>query len=145
MKCLSANGKAKVFAAALKANGCTLIIADGAAFGPEMDKVFQLSKQKKNLILFLPESFEWMILNAGVIQTGQSQTVPVTEILEHPEDFIESRKYFSWERYFTALLTETTQDTYLQYNKSRLNPAYLGGKIPQRIIALLEKASIEIE
>lgn len=39
------------------------VIADGAAFGPEMEKLYSLAEQKKNVKMYLPESFEWMILN----------------------------------------------------------------------------------
>lgn len=58
----------------------------------------------------------------------------VQDILNHPEDLIESRKYFSWERFFTAMLAEYTKDTYLKYNKSKLNKAYLHEKIKQAIL-----------
>lgn len=46
--------------------------------------------------MYLPESFEWMILNAGVVQEKE-----IMEILKEPEKYIESQKYFSWERFFT--------------------------------------------
>ena len=48
--------------------------------------------------------------------------------MDHPYDFIESKKYFSWERFFTALLTDETKDTYMKYSKSELNTAYLNQK-----------------
>lgn len=45
--------------------------------------------------------------------------------MEHPEDHIESSEYFSWEQFFTALLTDETKGTYLQYSKAKLNEVYL--------------------
>lgn len=45
-----------------------LAIADGAAFGPEMDRVNYLIKNREGNKLFLPESFEWLILNSGIIK-----------------------------------------------------------------------------
>lgn len=36
--------------------------------------------------MYLPESFEWMILNAGVVQEKE-----IMEILKEPEKYIESQ------------------------------------------------------
>lgn len=38
--------------------GIVLVIADGAAFGSEMDRVMKLLDKKKNVVLYLLESFE---------------------------------------------------------------------------------------
>lgn len=70
--------------------------------------------------LFLPESFEWLVLKSGLV--GGSD---VTDILASPSDHIESRDYFSWERFFTALLVNMKSGTYLRYEKKELNPSYL--------------------
>ena len=64
--------------------------------------------QKKNIYLYFPESFEWLILNSGLIQ-GKDIRV----ILDNPKDFLDSREYFSWERFFTKLLVERTKDSYI--------------------------------
>jgi hypothetical protein len=58
--------------------------------------------------------------------------------LQHPEDFIESKEYFSWERFFTALLVEQTKNTYLKYTKSHLNETYLQEKAKQAILDVVE-------
>ena len=108
-----------------------LIIADGAAFGPEMEKTLA-QRRKRNIVLFLPESFEWMILSAGLLSDSD-----INRILKSPADSIESSLYFSWERFFTSLLTEKTKDTYLQYNKRELNPTYLQDKEKRAILKLL--------
>lgn len=68
----------------------------------------------------MPESFEWLILKADLLNDKE-----IRDILNHPEEFIDSKKYFSWEQFFTALLTEKSKDTYLKYSKSKLNPAFL--------------------
>ena len=98
------------------------MIADGAAFGPEMERVMSL-RRVRNTVLFLPESFEWLILRSGLIGDAEVQ-----DILKSPYDYIESDRYFSWERFFTVLLTERTVDTHLQYSKRRLNPNYLNDR-----------------
>lgn len=103
----------------------------GAAFGPEMEKTLA-QRRKRNIVLFLPKSFEWMILSAGLLSDSD-----INRILKNPADSIESSLYFSWERFFTSLLTEKTKDTYLQYNKRELNPTYLQDKEKRAILKLL--------
>lgn len=97
-----------------------LVIADGAAFGSEMEKLMRFIKNNPNVALYLPESFEWLILKSGLIEDRS-----VTMILENPQNYIDSGKYFSWERYFTSLLIQRTKDSYLKYSKSSLKPVYL--------------------
>ena len=77
-----------------------LVIADGAAFGPEIERVLSL-KKARNLILYLPESFEWIILNSELLKNND-----INSVLTDPSEYIDSEKYFSWERFFTALLTD---------------------------------------
>lgn len=110
-----------------------MVIADGAAFGSEMEKLMRLMEGYPNIVLYLPESFEWIILSSGVIEDSESE-----EMLKHPEDYIESKEFFSWERFFTAQLIQRTQESYLKYSKRQLNPAYLQEKISARILAVME-------
>lgn len=139
LKCDSAGGKSNLFHF-LNSGGDekTLAIADGAAFGSEIDKVIQLLIRRKNLVLYLPESFEWLILLSDVL--GDSK---IREILDEPYEYIESREYFSWERFFTRLLTEKSEDTYLAYSKKNLNKAYLNDRIKSAIISRMEKIIFE--
>ena len=106
-----------------------LIIADGAAFGPEMDMVMKKINLSNSMAIYLPESFEWLILKSDVIRDKA-----IAEVLDHPSDFIESKEYMSWERFFTALLVDKTKDTYLRYSKSKLNDAYKNRKIQEKIL-----------
>lgn len=132
---VSANGKSNIFSQVLlnKSEDALLIVADGAAFGSEMDRMMKLIYGKKNIFLYLPESFEWLILNSGII-AGQE----VEEILDAPQNYIECREYFSWERFFTALLIEKTEHSYLQYTKRRLNPVYLQKQESERICSQMK-------
>ena len=122
ISCISAQGKSNVFSQLVNRTADrVLVIADGAAFGSELEKIYQLMEAQPNKItLYLPESFEWLVLRSGILG---SQTPK--EILEHPSDNIESSLYFSWEQYFTDLLIRLTHDTVLHYSKNRLNPSYL--------------------
>ena len=132
--CVSAQGKSNIFAAvANNFNENILIIADGAAFGSEMEKMVRIVKDHPNVRLYLPESFEWLILKSGLIHESN-----LSEILEHPEDWIESSEYFSWERYFTALLVKDTHESYLKYAKKQLNPAYLLEKVSSKILSVMK-------
>ena len=124
------NGKSNVFHYLnMHGNEKILVIADGAAFGSEIDRVLRLIRERKNVALYLPESFEWMILSSGVLKNNQ-----VDKILGSPSEFVESGDYFSWERFFTAVLIEETKDTYLAYAKKKLNPVYLNGAVKQSIL-----------
>ena len=122
ISCISAQGKSNVFSQLVNRTADrVLVIADGAAFGSELEKIYQLMEAQPNKItLYLPESFEWLVLKSGILG---SQTPK--EILEHPSDNIESSLYFSWEQYFTDLLIQLTHDTVLHYSKNRFNPSYL--------------------
>lgn len=86
---------------------------------------------------YLPESFEWLILFAGILKNNH-----VTEILDAPYDYVDSEAFFSWERFFTAVLIDETKDTYLAYMKKRLNPAYLQDVIKETILEKIEKISL---
>lgn len=69
-----------------------------------MDRMQQLAESGYNIILYLPESFEWLILSSGILKDAD-----VKLILSSPENFIDSKLYFSWERFFTSLLIEKNE------------------------------------
>lgn len=139
MQCDTANGKSNVFSyLKVHKDEKILVIADGAAFGPEMDRVLQLVQTRKNLALYLPESFEWLILSSGILKD-----VEVAQILQTPSDYIDGKDYFSWERYFTALLTEKTAGTYLNYTKKTLNEAYLKDGVKNAILEQMQKIELK--
>ena len=118
--CIHAGGNANVEAMVASCNyNRILVIVDGAAFGPYIERLLDMSLVKQ-LGIYLPESFEWLILKSNLLNDADIQ-----EILKAPEDYIESEKYFSWERFFTALLSEKSKNTYLAYNKRALNAVYL--------------------
>lgn len=134
-KCLSvvsAKGKSNVANILKKDKGAEMVIADGAAFGSEMNKIETLILCGKNVVLYLPESFEWLLLSTGIFRDSE-----IESILKAPENYIDSVLYFSWERYFTGLLIEKTKGTYLQYQKKNLNSNYLQGKIIEKIKEML--------
>lgn len=60
-----------------------LVIVDRVAFGSEIEKLRRLNNQ---IDLYLPESFEQMILKSGIMEENK-----IKEILNHPEEYIESK------------------------------------------------------
>ncbi len=76
-----------------------------------------------------------MILTSGLIDGNR-----IRDILEKPEEYIESSQYFSWEQFFTAILIDETKDSYLRYQKASLNPAYLRKREKEAILAVIPKA-----
>lgn len=130
IQCISANGKSNVFQMVNKCNSKNmLIVADGAAFGSEMRRLMQLIKKSEDIVLYLPESFEWLVLRSGIFEERR-----VKGILEDPGSYIESSEFFSWERFFTSLLINLTKDSYLKYSKRVLNKAYTERNISDKIL-----------
>lgn len=129
--CVSAHGKANVYRTICQAGASerVLAIADGAAFGPELERLATLIASRE-VRLFLPESFEWLLLASGMVKADE-----LPAILANPVDFIESREFFSWERFFTACLVDATRGTSLHYAKDHINPMYLAGGNLGRIAA----------
>lgn len=128
--CESAGGKSNLFTKLQRTeNEEICVIADGAAIGPEMNRLYKKAVTHGNIKMYFPESFEWVILKSGLIEGKKIQ-----EILSEPENDIESTKYFSWERYFTNLLIKQTEGTYLAYKKTKLNPVYLHEKNKEIIL-----------
>lgn len=135
IECESAGGKTKLFSKLSDSAGKKIcVIADGAAIGPEMDVLYKTALKNGNIKLYLPESFEWIILSSGLVEDKE-----VKGILEAPENYIESQTYFSWERFFTKMLVDKTEGTYLKYQKSKLNLAYLHEKNKRIILEKLIK------
>lgn len=78
--------------------------------------------------LYLPESFEWLLLKSGILQDSD-----LKKLLDEPYNYIESSENFSWERYFTKVLINKTADTHMKYTKHILNPFYLQEKMWKKL------------
>lgn len=92
----------------------TTLIGDGAAIGPYM---YDLTLGEANL--YLPESFEWLLLHSPIFQNNSE----VKNLLNNPVEFI-GTEYQSWEEYFTIFLIQITHGQDYQYSKKNLNPCY---------------------
>ena len=137
IRCVSAYGKTNIYDVVRDAaESDILVIADGAAFGPEMAYLASL-RRFKSIKLFLPESFEWLVLRSGLFPDMEVQ-----KMLLNPAEYIECSDFFSWEQFFTAELVERSKDSYLAYSKSKLNAAYLDEKAAQAIKGTLPELGI---
>lgn len=124
-KCISANGKSniqhKMLDNKLKGKN-VLVVADGAAFGSNVEKIIRSIRHIKtsNVCLFLPESFEYVLLSSIMFKEDKG----IQKILENPYDYIDA-SYISWEKYFEELLIKVTQGTPARYSKSKLSTCYI--------------------
>jgi hypothetical protein len=113
-KCISANGKSNIKRVLLEHMGeSVLAVVDGAAFGPEMQDCMELTEVYP-VSIFAPESFEFLILESGLIEA------PMT-VLEQTWDYADSVKYFSWEEFYTWYLSNISRNEVYQYSKRKLN------------------------
>ncbi len=115
-ECVSANGKSNVFTEVYRhADKNVLVIADGAAFGAEIQQLVSLQELRpKKIGIFLPESFEWLILKSGLVCNPEWDSISIDKTL------VDSKKFFSWEQYFTSLLVDITKgEKYQRYPKTK--------------------------
>ena len=109
------------------------VIADGAAFGSEMNRVMELQRRFPDKItVCLPESFEWLILKSGLLDIPGLQ-----EMLVDPSGSIDSQRYFSWENFFEDYLIRQTAGTHYAYSKSELHSFYTVRENRRKIVALI--------
>lgn len=135
--CVTANGKTKILTELKKYKGKRiLVIADSAALGSEIREIENYRTMSTDKIdLFLPESFEWLILNSDIFDNN----LDVKEILQDPVKYIESSEYFSWEKFFEALLVNTTKNSkYLRYKKAKISDGYLTDENQAMIVKAME-------
>ena len=129
---VSANGNSNLIKAVkMLDNQDVLIIADGAAFGALIENCVDYFETQFNrrISLWLPESFEYLILKSGVIKYEN-----LDDILENTSEYVECEKYVSWERFFTDMLIDATRNKREKYSKDTLNEYYLEDGIAKKII-----------
>ena len=137
VNCFSAGGKSNIIRQLEQSQneeGTILVIVDGAAFGSEMKDISECIKTQGNIVLYAPESFEWLLLS-----TKEIPEVNVETVLQNPEEYIDSKEYVSWERYFTDLLIESTSKNFIwAYSKKRLTKAYFAPRIVNAVKAIMK-------
>jgi hypothetical protein len=129
---VSANGNANIVNKLGEINkGDTLVVADGAAFGAIIENCIEYFKTNTRIrmSMWLPESFEFLILKSGIVHSENLEN-----ILVNTSNYVDSEKYCSWERYFTDILVTITKDTMFRYSKNILNEYYLHEKNVKKIM-----------
>ena len=132
-KVLSGNGNAsvvKVLQETTETN--VLCIVDGADYGAHIYKIYSYAQHNKsrNITIWLPESFEFILLKAGVISfTG------LDKILENPSEYVECKDYLSWERFFTALAQQYGNN----YRKGKLPKYYKNDIFIEKVKNIMPK------
>lgn len=105
LKCLtvSANGKdnvIKLLDREKEKNDNICVIADGAAFGKNIEDIllWEGANTNKNLCIFIPESFEWVLLNTKPFKSKVLSEITDTYL------YADTIRYKTWERYYFSLL-----------------------------------------
>ncbi len=124
--CFSSGGNSSIIKPLeeISDNEDTLIVADGAAFG-QVKTLEEFTRYRNNIKVFLPESFEYLILSAKIFGNHNKM---IEKILENPSYYIDSKKFISWERYFTSLVEDISKYyAYASYDKTNLKRFYQEG------------------
>lgn len=137
--CETANGCAGIFHWLEEHPDCNVfVVADGAAFGAEANRVLKLQDQNaRRVTICLPESFEWLVLMSRLVHDDELE-----QVLSDPGARIESSEYLSWERFFTDYLVRISQGTAFQYQKGALADAYRVDVNAERIIAEIAHGNV---
>lgn len=109
----------------------TLIVADGAAYGAMIEEHLEYfdAVENRRISMWLPESFEYVILKSGIVQEKE-----LPAVLKNPSEYVDSREFESWERFFTQLLVSATSNTEHRYSKQKLDEYYLQEKQVRKIL-----------
>lgn len=136
VSCISASGKSNILNTIkeqINNDARYLAIVDGAAFGAEMEGMIEYIRYGSgNVELYAPESFEYLLLTSNLFNSAE-----IKDKCSHTENYADSQKYLSWERFYTALITEITNGTKMQYSKDRLNMFYLSERNKKIILSKL--------
>ncbi len=132
--CTSARGKSNIYSQIRDNRGKKLLaIVDGAAFGSEIGKVMRyLQSSHADCVIYAPESFEYLILSSGIMDVPEA-------VIQKTYEYADSTRYMSWEEFYTAYLTELTQNTVYRYSKSKLAEFYKTEGTVSKIAAVIPK------
>lgn len=133
VKCISAGSNTSIYGWLVEnCDKNIFVVADGAAFGAEMNRVMSLQQKYPNITICLPESFEWMILKSGLLKMENLEAV-----LANPSNYIESADYSSWEQFFTEFLIKNSQGTHFSYSKKGINSFYVVKRNMDKVVAVI--------
>lgn len=132
---ISSYGNSKVLNTVLdNINSKLFIVVDGSAFGKCIQPLDALIRRRDNLHLFIPDSFECVLLKSDVIGITKEQDakyyegIDVNDILKSPKDYIDITK-FTLEQYYEDILVKCMAHTKFPYSKSSENDFYVSAKL----------------
>ena len=133
-RCVSSHGKSNVSNMLLSVDANSiLVVVDGAAFGPEIQDCMEIiNSSSKEISLYAPESFEYLILKAQLFNVPSS-------VIEETWKYADSSKYISWEQYYTQYLCDYSRNEVYQYSKKKLNDYYKTKGSVEKISRILPK------
>ena len=94
-----------------------------------------LSVSGKKCVLYAPESFEFLLLKANIIDVPKA-------VLDETYDYADSKRFMSWEEYYTDYLIQNSQKTVFKYAKTKLNENYKSPKIIEKIKRIMPEQII---
>ncbi len=132
-KVVSGFGKDKITNAireAINLYNSIYVIVDGAAFGNCIGGLVSLMQlnETKNIVVFAPESFEYLLLNIGRFKTLAGDK------LINTQDYADVSEYLTWEQFYTDLLKSLCPTVIKDnYRKSKLSVQLLETKYKEGI------------
>lgn len=131
---VSAGGKDKIIPyLESHCNDFIYVIADGAGFGSCVNGVLRIKDEGyANFKLFLPPSFEYMLL---LYQRFKSL---VEDKLVHTENYCDTKEFKSWGRFYTFLMESVAKRYNFTYTKSYLSDKLKFSKMYDNIKSQIE-------
>ena len=114
-----------------------MIICDGAGIGCSLDLILksaELHSSTNNVYIVLPESFEYLLLNAMFENSHDIMT-----IVNKPYDYCDSGMYQSWETFFTDILIKAGVRYKKPYSKRTMCSYYYSK--PEKVFSILSDLS----
>ncbi|KIR02307.1 hypothetical protein P261_01122 [Lachnospiraceae bacterium TWA4] len=103
-------------------------IVDGAAFGGFISQLMNLAKLNSDIVIFAPESFEYMVLQTDAFKRK------LTDELENTWKYCDISKYLTWEQYYTELLQELCSREFgFNYNKAQIHQSLLNDEMMRQV------------
>ena len=135
-KCMTSKGNSNLYKELIKlTQDKVFIFADGAALAPYVDDIYKYKKlNNNNIILCFPESFEYVLLKSGVIKGKNFKNE-----LDKPYDFIDYKKYLTWEQYFDDLIEKVTSKAKdgSKYSKDKISAYYINEVNAKKILKVI--------
>lgn len=97
-----------------------LVIADGAGIGCHIEKILNSLNGSDNISLWLPESFEWLLLHSVVFETGNNTLKNTLNNIRS----VSGKAYMNAETFCTKLIKKLSENTPYEYSKSSCRKCY---------------------